>query len=85
MSTINIIVSCIPNCVNQQTLKHMLRSCVYSAVLIMSFYWIWFPIAASRRNGFQSSEIFSTFYNGINGAANAEGNTINRASDSYCW
>ena len=59
----------------------MLRCCAYSAILIMSFYWIWFPIAASRRNGFQSSEIFTTFYNGINHATDAKGNTIKQASE----
>jgi hypothetical protein len=51
----------------------------------MSFYWIWFPIMASRGKGFQSSDIFTTFYNGINYATDAEGNTIMQASNSYCW
>lgn len=70
---------------NQHTVRWMLRSCAYSTIILMSFYWIWFPIAASRRNGFQSSDIFTTFYNGINYATDEKGNTIKQASDSYCW
>jgi amino acid transporter len=63
----------------------MLRLCAYSCALLLGIYWIWFPIAASRRGGFQSSTIFTTFYNGINLDVDAEGSTIVQASDSYCW
>ena len=85
LSTFNILVAVIPNCVNQHTVRWMLRSTAYSTALLMGFYWIWFPIAASRRNGFQSGSILTTFYNGINTAVDAEGNTIMQASNSYCW
>lgn len=63
----------------------MLRLCVYSTVVLLSFYFIWFPIAASRRKGFQDASIFTTFYNGINSKTDAEGNIVKQASDSYCW
>ena len=85
ISAIQVIVAACPNCISPTSVRWMLRSCAYSTLLLMSFYWIWFPIAASRRNGFQSREIFTTFYNGINSAVDADGNTIKQASDSYCW
>ena len=85
ISALNIILAAIPNCINPRTVKWMLRFCAYSTVLLMLFYYIWFPIAASRRNGFQSADIFTTFYNGINYATDANGDTIKQASDSYCW
>jgi hypothetical protein len=53
--------------------------------LLLGFYLIWFPIAASRRNGFQSGSIMTTFYNGINYGVDADGNTIVQASNAYCW
>jgi amino acid transporter len=85
LSTIAIVVGVIPNIINQNTVRWMLRACAYSTTLLLGIYWIWFPIAASCRNGFQSSSIFTTFYNGINTAVDADGNTIVQASDSYCW
>ena len=85
LSTVSILLAIIPNCVNQFTVRWMLRTCAYSAVLLMSFYWIWFPIAASRGKGFQSSDIFTTFYNGINYGVDAKGDTIVQAGNSYCW
>ena len=63
----------------------MLRGTVYTTVVLMAFYFIWFPIAASRRGGFQPASIMTTFYNGINTAVDGEGNAIVQASDSYCW
>ena len=63
----------------------MLRLCAYSCALLLGIYWIWFPIAASRRGGFQSSAIFTRFYNGINLEIDADGRTIIQASDGYCW
>ncbi|KAI7313056.1 hypothetical protein KC315_g11791, partial [Hortaea werneckii] len=69
----------------QWTIRHMLRGTVYTTVILMAFYFIWFPIAASRRGGFQPASIMTTFYNGINTAVDSEGNTILQASDSYCW
>lgn len=66
IATGTIIVAVIPNCLNQATVRWMLRSTAYCTVILLSFYWIWFPIAASQRNGFDR-KIFTTFYNGING------------------
>lgn len=84
IATATIVLAVIPNCINQATVRWMLRTGVYFAVPLMSFYWIWFPIAASRRNGFDT-EIFTTFYNGINTGVDEQGNTILQASNSYCW
>ncbi|KAF2721446.1 amino acid or gaba permease [Polychaeton citri CBS 116435] len=80
-----ILIGLVPNVTNQRTIKTLLRGTAYSALLLIAFYWIWFPIAASRRKGFQSSKIFSTFVNGINLGVDAQGNVIQEASDSYCW
>ncbi|KAI7553345.1 hypothetical protein KC331_g1293 [Hortaea werneckii] len=85
ISALTIILAAIPNCVSQWTIRHMLRGTVYTTVVLMAFYFIWFPIAASRREGFQPASIMTTFYNGINTAVDSEGNTIVQASDSYCW
>ncbi|KAF2095068.1 amino acid transporter [Rhizodiscina lignyota] len=40
ISTINILLGVIPNCVNQHTVRWMLRATAYSTALLMSFYWI---------------------------------------------
>ncbi|KAI7586039.1 hypothetical protein KC316_g5832, partial [Hortaea werneckii] len=85
ISALTIILAAIPNCVSQWTIRHMLRGTVYTTVVLMAFYFIWFPIAASRRGGFQPASIMTTFYNGINTAVDSEGNTIVQASNSYCW
>ncbi|KAI6788727.1 hypothetical protein KC361_g8893 [Hortaea werneckii] len=85
ISALTIILAAIPNCVSQWTIRNMLRGTVYTTVILMAFYFIWFPIAASRRGGFQPASIMTTFYNGINTAVDSEGNTIVQASDSYCW
>jgi hypothetical protein len=85
LSTFAILVGLIPNVINQDTVRWMLRLCAYSTALLLGIYWIWFPIAASRRGGFQPSTIFTTFYNGINLDVDADGRTIVQASDSYCW
>ena len=85
ISAMSIIVAAVPNCMNQHTVRWMLRSCVYSTIVLLFFYLIWFPVAASRRKGFQSAEIFTTFYNGINYGVDANGDTIVQASNSYCW
>ncbi|RMY17100.1 hypothetical protein D0866_13562 [Hortaea werneckii] len=85
ISALTIILAAIPNCVSQWTIRHMLRGTVYTTVVLMAFYFIWFPIAASRRGGFQPASIMTTFYNGINTAVDSERNTIVQASDSYCW
>ena len=85
MSSTMILIGLVPNCISQKTVSTMLRACAYSTVILLAFYYIWFPIAASRRNGFQPGSIMTTFYNGINTAVDAEGNTIVQAGDSYCW
>lgn len=85
LSTFAIIIGLIPNIINQHTVRWMLRLCAYSCALLLGIYWIWFPIAASRRGGFQSSAIFTRFYNGINLEVDADGHTIVQASDGYCW
>lgn len=85
LSTIAIVVDLVPNIISQTTVRWMLRVCAYSCVLLLGIYWIWFPIAASRRTGFQSSNIFTTFYNGINLGVDVDGNKIIQAGDSYCW
>ncbi|KAI7230885.1 hypothetical protein KC343_g1535 [Hortaea werneckii] len=85
ISALTIILAAIPNCVSQWTIRHMLRGTVYTTVVLMAFYFIWFPIAASRSGGFQPASIMTTFYNGINTAVDSEGNTVVQASDSYCW
>lgn len=85
LSTIAIVVGLVPNIISQTTVRWMLRVCAYSTALLLGIYWIWFPIAATRRKGFQLSSIFTTFYNGINLGVDADGNTIIQASDSYCW
>lgn len=84
IATLTIIIALIPNCLSQAGVRWMLRTTAYCTVILISFYWIWFPIAASRRKGFDR-EIFTTFVNGINGGVDAEGNTIMQASNSYCW
>lgn len=85
ITTVNILLALTPNCISQFTVRHMLRATAYSTTLLMAFYLIWFPIAASRRNGFQPGSIMTTFYNGINEAVDANGNTIVQAGNSYCW
>jgi len=85
MSSIMILLGLVPNCISQRTVRAMLRACAYSTVLLLAFYFIWFPIAASRRKGFQPGSIMTTFYNGINTAVDADGNTIVQVGNSYCW
>lgn len=74
-----------PNIVSQHTVRWMLRICAYSCALLLRIYWIWFPIAASRRGGFQSSAVSTRFYNGINLDVGTDGNTIVQVSDGCCW
>ena len=84
MSTFAIVVGLIPNIINQHTVRWMLRLCAYSCVLLLGIYWIWFPIAASRRGGFQSSAISTRFYSDINLDVDADGRTTIQASDDNC-
>ncbi|KAK5175831.1 uncharacterized protein LTR77_000971 [Saxophila tyrrhenica] len=85
MSASITILAVVPNCVSPRTVRFLLRLCAYSTFMLIAMYLIWFPVAASRRKGFQSVEIFTTFYNGINYGVDEEGNTVKEASDSYCW
>lgn len=77
ISSATIIIALIPNIASERIIAFMLRTTIASFLLLMSFYWIWFPVKASGH--FQSASILTTFYNGIN-----EGET-KQASDSYCW
>ncbi len=79
------LVAMVPNGLSPRSVRWMLRTFAYSTTVLMAFYLIWFPIAASRRKGFQSAKIFTTLYNGINYGVDENGNTIEQASDSYCW
>ncbi|WPG99988.1 Hypothetical protein R9X50_00281200 [Acrodontium crateriforme] len=85
ISTMNILIGLVPNILSRQAVKWNLRLTAYSVVVLMAFYWIWFPIAAVQRNGFQPKSILTTFYNGINTEVDAEGKTIIQAGDAYCW
>lgn len=40
IATGTIIIALIPNCMNQATVKWMLRITAYFAIILFSFYWI---------------------------------------------
>lgn len=47
---------------------------------MLLLYWIWFPIIAASKGGFQTRNgVFRHFYNGINEGSEKQ------ASDAYCW
>jgi len=77
LSSIAIIVCTIPNIASEKILKLMLRTTIISFGILMSFYWIYFPIKASGH--FQPASILTTFHNGINDGSGKQ------ASDAYCW
>jgi hypothetical protein len=69
-----------PNIINQKVLSWYFRFAVVIFHVLVTMYWIWFPISAVRGSGFQSgSGVFKHFYNGIN-----EGDE-KQASDAYFW
>ncbi|GAB7331935.1 hypothetical protein MBLNU13_g03857t2 [Cladosporium sp. NU13] len=85
LSDFAIIIGLIRNIISQYTVRWMLGLCAYNCAFLLGIYWIWFSIAASRRGGFQSTVIFTRFYNGINLDVDADGRTIVQASDGYRW
>lgn len=69
-----------PNIVNQRVLQWYFRFAVVIFHVLLVIYWIWFPVAAAQKGGFQSGhDVFQYFYNGINLGEKKQ------ASDPYCW
>jgi amino acid transporter len=77
LTAIGMLFAMAPNVISQRVLKLYFRFAIFIFFTLLAMYWIWFPAKASGH--FQSRDVFTTFYNGIN-----EGDE-QQASDAYCW
>jgi len=64
----------LPNVLSQGTLKWTLRCTVVTFFSLFFMYWIWLPVGVARNGHFQSSSVFTMFYNGTGNSSN-----------SYAW
>ncbi|KAH8816794.1 amino acid or gaba permease [Xylogone sp. PMI_703] len=80
LTSIGMLFAMAPNVISQRVLQLYFRFAIVIFHILVLMYWIWFPIEASRKGGFQSSDgVFKHFYNGINFGEKQQ------ASDAYCW
>jgi amino acid transporter len=80
LTSIGIFFAMAPNIINEKVLKWYFRFAIFIFHVLIAFYWIWFPIAAHQKGGFQpASGVFNHYYNGINLGEEKQ------ASDSYSY
>lgn len=80
LTSVGLLFAMGPNIYSQKVLQWYFRFAVVVFHVLLVMFWIWFPISAASKGGFQSSDgVFRHFFNGIN-----EG-TEKEASDAYCW
>ena len=68
-----------PNVYNPKLLQYYFRFAIVIFFSLFFMYWIWFPVAASKKHFNSNHGAFDLFYNGINLGDKKE------ASDGYCW
>ncbi|KIV86958.1 hypothetical protein PV11_02532 [Exophiala sideris] len=79
LTSIGMIFAMIPNIYSPKILQWYFRFAVTIFFSLFLMYWIWFPVAASKKHFNSASGAFDLFYNGINLG------TEKQASDPYCW
>ncbi|RDW67018.1 amino acid or gaba permease [Coleophoma crateriformis] len=80
LTSIGMLFAMVPNVISQKILKLYFRFAVIIFHVLLVMYYIWFPIAAHQKGGFQTREgVFNHIYNGINLGEEKQ------ASDAYCW
>lgn len=80
ITSLGMFVAMAPNIINEKVLRWYFRFAIVIFHILVVFYWVWFPIVAHQKNGFQpASGVFNHYYNGINLGEEKQ------ASDSYSY